>query len=115
VFLLWTGSFGLAALVSTVAVSAAALGSAIDGSLYRRAVGPAAGAAAAMGLTVTAVVGWGIAVAVGAPEEFWGFNGLFATSTPLNWLAIVIVMAGATLVAGRAAIRARHATQPPAA
>jgi len=114
-FLLWTGSFGLAAIVSTVAVSAAALGAGIDGSLYRRAAGPAASAAAAMGLTVAAVVGWGIALAVGAPEDFWGFNGLFATSTPLNWLGVVVVMAGSTVVAARAAIRARHATNPPAA
>ena len=36
-FLVWTGTFGLAALVSTVALSAAALEADLNASLYRRA------------------------------------------------------------------------------
>jgi hypothetical protein len=114
-FLLWVAVFAVAAVASTVAVSAAALDAEVDGSLYRRAAIPAVVTATAMAMVAVAVVAWGVGIAVVSPADFWGFNGLFATSTPLNWLGIVIVMAASTAVAVRAAIRARHATNQPAA
>ena len=115
VFLVWVGVFLVAALASTVAVSAAALDAEVDGSLYRRAAIPAVIAAAAMAVVAVAVIIWGIGVAVVSPADFWSFDGILSSSTPLTWLGIAIVMAGATAVAVRAAIRARDATNRPAA
>jgi hypothetical protein len=114
-FVVWVGTFVLAAVASTVAVSAAALNAEVDGALYRRAARPAMLTAIAMAVVVLAVVAWGVAVAVVSPADFWSFDGLLSSSTPLTWLVIVIVMAGAAWVALRAALRARGATNPPTA
>jgi ABC-type transport system involved in cytochrome c biogenesis permease component len=114
-FLLWVGVFVVAAIASTVAVSAAALDAEVDGSLYRRAALPAVATAVAMAFVVASVVAWGIGLAIVSPADFWGFDGILSSSTPLTWLGIVVVMAGATWVALRAALRARDATNPPAA
>jgi hypothetical protein len=107
-FLGWVGVFVLAAIVSTIAVSAAALDADVDASLYRRAATPAVAASGAMALALVSVVAWGIAVALTSPADFWGFEGILGISTPLTWLGLVVVMAGATVVAARAAIRARR-------
>jgi hypothetical protein len=114
-FVLWVGVFMVAAVASTVAVSAAALDSEVDGSLYRRAAIPAVVTATAMAMVAVAVVAWGIGVAVVSPADFWSSDGILSSSTPLTWLAIVIVMIGATVIAVRAAIRARGAAAPPTA
>jgi hypothetical protein len=109
-FLLWVGVFLLAAVTSTVAVSAAALGAEVDGALYRRAARPALLTTGAMLVVVAAVLAWGIALAIAAPATFWGDEGILGGSTVLTWLGVVVVMAGATAVAVRAAIHARGAT-----
>ena len=108
VFLVWVGVFVLAALASTVAVSAAALDAEVDGSLYRRATAPALVTAIAMAVVVAAVIAWGIALAVMSPAAFWGSEGLLGSSTTLTWLGVVVAMAGSTAIAVRAAIRARN-------
>jgi hypothetical protein len=108
-FLAWVGVFVLAAIASTVAVSAAALDAEIDDSFYRRAARPAVATAAAMAAVVVAVLGWGFALAMASPTDFWGSAGYFGTSTALNWLAIAIVMAGATAIAIRFARAAQRA------
>jgi hypothetical protein len=114
-FLVWVGVFVLAAVASTVAVSAAALVAEVDGAFYRRAARPALLTAAAMVVVVAAILAWGVALAVAAPSTFWGSEGILGGSTVLTWLGVMAVMAGATMVAIRAAIRARDATPPPAA
>jgi len=107
-FLAWVGVFVAAAIASTVAVSAAALDAEVDGSLYRRAARPAMVTAIAMTVVVLGVVAWGVGVALVSPPDFWSFEGILSSSTPLTWLGIVIVMAGATVVAARAAARTRQ-------
>jgi hypothetical protein len=107
-FLGWVGVFVLAAFASTVAVSAAALDAEIDGSFYRRAAIPAVVTAIAMVVVAVAVVVWGVALAVFSPDDFWSFDGILASSTPLTWLGIVLVMVGATIVAARSALHTRR-------
>ncbi|HEX2756525.1 MAG TPA: hypothetical protein VHM48_13745, partial [Candidatus Limnocylindrales bacterium] len=107
IFLVWVGVFIVAALASTVAVSAAALDAEVDGSLYRRATTPALVTAVAMAVVAAAVVLWGAALAVASPAAFWGSDGILGSSTPLTWLGVVAVMVAATCFAVRAAIRAR--------
>ena len=114
-FLVWVGAFAIAAVASTVAVSAAALEAEVDATLYQRAALPAALTAAAMLVCVGSVVAWGVALGLAAPSAFWGNEGILGSSTVLAWLAVVVVMAGATAIAIRAATRARSATMPPAA
>jgi hypothetical protein len=115
VFVLWVGVFVVAAVASTVAVSAAALDADVDGSLYRRAALPAVVTAVAMAVVAVAVMIWGIGIAIVSPADFWSFDGILSSSTPLTWLGIAIVMTGAAWVAVRAALRSRDATNPPAA
>ena len=107
-FVVWVGLFVLAAIASTVAVSAAALEADVDAAFYRRAALPAALTAGAMVAVVGAIVAWGIALAVAAPATFWGSEGILGGSTVLTWLAVVVVMAVASIAAVRAAGRARH-------
>lgn len=108
VFLVWVGVFIVAALASTIAVSAAALEAEVDGSLYRRAFAPALITTIAMAVVVAAVIAWGIALAVMSPAAFWGSEGLLGSSTTLTWLGVAVAMAGSTAIAVRAAIRARN-------
>ena len=108
VFLVWVGVFVMAALASTVAVSAAALDAEVNGSLYRRAAAPALITAIAMVVVVAAVIAWGIALAVMSPAAFSGSEGLLGSSTTFTWLGVVVAMAGSTAIAARAAIRARN-------
>ena len=114
-FAVWVGTFVLAAVASTVAVSAAALEADVDGAFYRRAALPALVTAGAMLAVVAAVAVWGVALAITTPATFWGGEGILGGSTVLTWLGILVVMAGATAMAIRAAVRARGATAPPAA
>ena len=107
VFVAWVGVFVLAALASTVAVSAAALDAEVDGSLYRRAAMPAVIASIAMAGVTVAVLAWGVALVITTPRAFWGSDGILGTSTPLTWLLVVVVMAGSAVVAVRSALRSR--------
>ncbi len=102
-------------MASTVAVCAAALEADVDGAFYRRAALPALVTAGAMVGVVAAVAIWGVALALTAPATFWGAEGILGGRTVVTWLGIVIVMAGATVVAIRAAVQARDATARPAA
>lgn len=107
-FLAWAGVFVVAAIASTIAVSAAALDAEVDGSLYRRAALPALVTALAMIVVAAAVAVWGIGVALVAPAIFWGSEGILGGSTALTWLGVVAAMGGAAAVGLRAAARARR-------
>lgn len=107
-FLAWAGVFVVAAIASTIAVSAAAIDAEVDGSLYRRAALPALVTALAMVVVTAAVAVWGIGVALVAPAIFWGSEGILGGSTALTWLGVVAAMAGAAAVGLRAAARARR-------
>ena len=52
-----------------------------------------------------ATIVWGISLRAYAPELFTGNEGILATNTALSWLAIVVVMAASTFVAGVSVIR----------
>ena len=108
-FLGWVGTFVVAAIASTVAVSAAAIAARIDGSFYRRATLPAVVTAIAMTVVVVAVVAWGTALALASPAAFWSDDGILRSSTPLTWIGVVLAMAAASVVALRAGIRAYRA------
>jgi hypothetical protein len=105
-FLAWVGSFVLAAIASTVAVSAAALRGQVDGSLYERAARPALWTAAAIAIGGAAVAAWGLGLLATRPEAFWGSDGLIGSSTALTWLGVLAAMAVAAGVAVQAASRA---------
>lgn len=111
-FLMWVGVFVVAAIASTVAVSAAALDAEIDVALYRRAARPAFLTAGAMLAVAAAVAAWGVALAITSPATFWGSEGILGGSTVLTWIGVVVVMTSATAVAIRAALRARSTTSP---
>lgn len=110
--LLWLATFVIAALVGAVSLGVAALNAEIDAAFYRRAVWPATMTVAGMLAVTLAVLGWGAALLTADSSAFWSFNGFLATSLPLNWLAIVLIMAGACLVAARAARRVRREASP---
>ena len=99
------GVFLLAAIASTVAVSIAVARSEIGGQLYRFALVPGAIATLAMGVMCVATIVWGISLRAYAPELFMGDEGILATNTALSWLAIVVMMAASTFVAGISVIR----------
>ena len=106
-FLLWIG-FGLGAVaISCVALGVAALRSEIDSTLYKRAINPARLTIAGMVGVAAAIVGWGVALLLSDPYDFWGYNGLLATSTALSWLLIAASAVAATVVALRASRRLR--------
>jgi hypothetical protein len=111
-FVVWLGAFLIAVLISAVSLGVAALNAQIDGGLYRRAVWPATFTVAGMLAVLLAVLGWGAALLASDAQVFWGPYGYLATSLPLNWLAIVLTMAGACLVALRAARRVRREASP---
>jgi hypothetical protein len=106
-FVVWVTTFIVAVLSSAIALGVAALNAEINGELYRRATAPAFVTALAMFLVAAATLVWGIAIYAADPTAFWGGGGFLATSTAANWLAIVVVMAGATAVALRSAARLR--------
>jgi hypothetical protein len=108
-FLAWVGVFGVAAIASTTAVTAAAINGEVAPEFYRRAVGPALIVAGTMAVAAIAVVAWGLATLATTPALFWGDNGLLATSTALSWLGVVAGMAIGTFAALRGAVGARAA------
>ncbi len=113
--LLWLGAFLVAVAVGAVSLGVAALNAEIDAALYRRAVWPATVTVLAMLAVTLTVLAWGVALVAADASVFWGSYGFLATSLPLNWLAIVLTMGGACLVAVRAGRRLRREAPPQAA
>jgi hypothetical protein len=106
-FVLWVGAFVVAAVASTVAVSAAALRAEVDGDLYVRARTPAIVTATGIAVGAVAVATWGVGLLADHADAFWGSDGLVSTSTAFSWLGILVAMAVAAGVAARAAARIR--------
>ena len=107
--------FLAAAIASPTAVSAAVVRSPVGEAVYRLARLPAAGAVAAMGLTVCAVVAWGISASLAAPQVFHGGLGLLGLNTDLSWAGVLAGMGLATVVAAAAVARSFGARRPSAA
>ena len=99
----WVAVFSLAAVVSTVAVTVAAINGEVAPGLYRRAVTPALIVAGAMAIVVLALAVWGVALLATTPSLFWGNGGVLATSTALTWLGVVAGMGAGAAVAIRGA------------
>jgi hypothetical protein len=114
-FIIWVSTFIVAVLVSAVGLGVAALNAEISGEFYRRAVTPTIVTAFAMLVVVAATVVWGLAVYAADPSAFWGGGGFLATNTAANWLAIVLTMGGACLVAVRTERRLRREASAQAA
>jgi hypothetical protein len=106
-FIAWVGSFCIAAVASTVAVTVAAINGDVPPPLYERARTPALVTAVAMACVVVAVVGWGAAVLANDPSLFWGNDGFLATSTALSWLGVIAGMGAGAVIALRGAFVAR--------
>jgi hypothetical protein len=102
-FVAWVAVFSLAAVVSTVAVTVAAINGEVAPGLYRRAVTPALIVAGAMAIVVLALAVWGLALLATTPSLFWGNGGVLATSTALTWLGVVAGMGAGAAVAIRGA------------
>jgi hypothetical protein len=101
----WIGLFLLAAIASTAAVSIAAARSAIGEQLLRFALGSAVVTTLAMAVMFAAVLVWGLALRADAPQIYNGNDGALATNTVVSWVALVVVMGVATVVAAAALIR----------
>jgi hypothetical protein len=101
----WLGAGSLAVAVSCIALGVAARNSTIGACSYGRAVSPARLTVAGIVVVTVALIAWGLAVFLADPYDFFGFSGLLATSTALNWGLLAIAAAAATLVALRAAAK----------
>ncbi|MGH2487002.1 MAG: hypothetical protein ACRDHE_13415, partial [Ktedonobacterales bacterium] len=97
--------FGIAALVSTWAVSSAIRRAEIQPNLFRFARIPAIVAALVMLAVSAATLLWGLGLRAADPSLAAGNDGVLATNTTLSWLGIVAVMLGASVVALFAAAR----------
>jgi hypothetical protein len=108
--------FVVAAAASTGAVLSAIARSEITPRLYRFARIPGMLLTVAMAGMLLAVVAWVLALWQAAPAQFFGNDGLLASSTILSSLAQVILMLGAIAVAARAIARgmAMRQTSPAA-
>jgi hypothetical protein len=115
VAVLWLGAFVVAVAVGAVSLGVAALNAEIDAALYRRAVWPATITVFAMLAVTVTVLAWGVVLLAADASVFWGPYGFLATSLPLNWLATVLTMGGACLVAVRAERRLRREASAQAA
>lgn len=105
IFLSIVGAFALAVVVSAGAVSTAVSRVELGEAPFRFALYPAALATLAMGVVLVGTLVWGLALRALTPGLFTGDGGLLSTSTTVNWLAILAVMAISTLVAARAVVR----------
>lgn len=94
--------FPVAAIASTAAVSAAVVRSPVSETWYRLARLPSLGLVAAMGLTLCAVLAWGISANLVAPQAFHAAPGLLGVSTDLSWTGVLAGMGLATVVAALA-------------
>jgi hypothetical protein len=97
--------FGIAALFpvlavgSTAAISAAVVRTPVREAQYRLARLPAIGLVAAMGLTLAAVLIWGVSASLVAPLDFHGAPGLLAVRTDWVWAGVMVGMTAASTVA----------------
>jgi hypothetical protein len=105
VLLSWGGLFLLAALASTAAVSIAMSRSGLSPRLFRLALWPAAAATVFMAIVLAAVVLWGLAVRTDVPSYLNTPDTPFRLAYSIVWIADVVVMAVATLVAAVALVR----------
>ncbi|HEX2909809.1 MAG TPA: hypothetical protein VH186_03305 [Chloroflexia bacterium] len=94
---IWSISFIIAAVVSVAGTCLAITRSAVGISLFKFARYPGIITTAAMALVVGGIVWWGISAGEALPQVFAG--------NLAGWVAIVAVMALATLVAGFSAAR----------
>lgn len=97
--------FVLCAIASTVAVTQAIARSEIAPRYFRFARTPTAFATAAMVVVTAALFVWGLSLRNYVPSLFTGNDGLLATSTAANWIAILAIMGLATGFALWATIR----------
>jgi hypothetical protein len=97
--------FPVAAIASTAAVSATVVRSPVSETWYRLARLPSVGLVAAMGLTLCAVLAWGLSANRVAPQAFHGALGLLGFSTDLSWAGVLAGMGVATSVAAVAVAR----------
>jgi hypothetical protein len=104
------GFFVLAAIASAAAVSLAVARTDLNDVVLGLARWPSIIATAAMGLSLTGVVVWGIGLHAAAPSAFALNGGVLISYAYVTFLRVVIVMALALLVALVALWRAQGAT-----
>lgn len=104
-FALLVIGFAVAAVASTWAVCVAIRRAEISAPLFRFARIPALVTAVVMLAVAVATLVWGLGLRGAEPGLLSGNDGVMATNTTLSWLAIVVVMALASLVALVASLR----------
>lgn len=102
---LFFGTLIAAAIVSAGSVCFAVARSEISERLLHFAVLPSVLATISMALILAATITWGLSLRDGAPQLFAGNNGIVGSSTIGTWLAIVIAMAIATVLAALSLMR----------
>lgn len=102
---LFFGTFIAAAIASTGAVCFAVARSEISRKLLCFAVLPSILATLSMVLVLAATIIWGLGLRDAAPQLFAGNDGIVGSSTTGTWLAIVIAMAIATVLAAVSLLR----------
>jgi hypothetical protein len=99
-FRIFEGLFVLAAILSTVAVSAATVRAQPGANLLRFARWPAILTASAMGLTLLGLVAWAASALAVAPQVFYATPGVAeAIDTAHSWLLSASIMTAATFAA----------------
>ena len=101
-FVLWVSAGLLAVSASCAALWRATINSQVDVRLFQRAILPTRFTVLAMIGFTLAIVAWGALTLIAEPNAFWSNNGMLATSTAANWLVLVVVSVGASLVALKA-------------
>ena len=96
---IFVGVFIAAAIASPASVCFAVVRSEIPEKLLRFALLPFTLAALSMLLVLAATIIWGLGLHSGSPSLFASNDGIMGTSTTGTWLAIVIGMAIATVIA----------------
>jgi MFS family permease len=102
---LFVGTFVLAAVASTVAVSMAIVRTNVSDKLYRFARYPAIITALAMAVMFAAVLVYGLLARTADPQLFAENEGLVSTNTTATWLVILVMMGIAAAVAVVAVVR----------
>jgi hypothetical protein len=102
---LFVGTFILAAVASTAAVSIAIVRTAVSDKLFRFARFPAIITALAMAVMFAAVLAYGLLARTADPQLFAENQGLVSTNTTATWLVILVMMGIAAAVAVVAVVR----------
>ncbi|MDQ2717734.1 MAG: hypothetical protein M3Z08_22805 [Chloroflexota bacterium] len=102
---LFFGTLIAAAIVSAGAVCFAVVRSEISERLLHFAVLPSILATISMVLILVATITWGLSLRDSAPQLFAGNDGIVGSSTIGTWLAIVIAMAIAAILAALSLVR----------